>query len=198
MRRYTDKNRETDRQWYLKNKEWVKERTKARRKRIKEEGSEEEKRKFKETETARYRRHYAKHRDEIIEKKRAYYATHSDVPRNYYLKNVTKMLWKSAKKRATGKGIDFEITVEDIPKIPDICPALGIPIIIAKGRPNNNSPTMDRIDNTKGYVKDNIEIISWRANTLKKDGNLTEFEGIVKYLQSKLPQGDVNATRSDQ
>jgi len=39
-----------------------------------------------------------------------------------------------------------------------------------KQRANDNSATIDRIDNGLGYVKDNVLIVSWRANRLKSDG----------------------------
>jgi hypothetical protein len=56
--------------------------------------------------------------------------------------------------------------------VPIICPILGIPIIkdIKKEQkevPNPNSPSIDRIDNSKGYVKGNVRVISHKANTMK-------------------------------
>jgi hypothetical protein len=44
--------------------------------------------------------------------------------------------------------------------------------------------SVDRIDNNSGYTKDNIKVISFRANRLKSNGTLEEFEQIVKYLSS--------------
>ena len=83
------------------------------------------------------------------------------------------------KARAKKKGILFDLTKEDI-VIPSNCPVLGIPLQIAEKLHTDNSPSVDRIDATKGYVKGNIAIISWRANRIKCDGTLAELEQIVQ------------------
>jgi len=40
---------------------------------------------------------------------------------------------------------------------------------------NPNSCTIDRIDSSKGYVKGNIQLITWRANCLKQHLDNAEF-----------------------
>lgn len=40
---------------------------------------------------------------------------------------------------------------------------------------NPNSCTIDRIDSNKGYVKDNIQLITWKANCLKQHLDNAEF-----------------------
>lgn len=88
----------------------------------------------------------------------------------------------SIKKRAKQKGIEFNLTLDDIPQIPDICPVLGIPIISNDGvpAPTDNSPSVDRIDSTKGYVKGNIRIISNRANRIKADSTVDELRKVLE------------------
>ena len=80
-------------------------------------------------------------------------------------------LWAAAKERADKYGIDFNIDVEDI-VIPEVCPVLGIPINISlgRGRRQPDSPSLDKFYPEKGYVKGNIQVISWRANRIKSDG----------------------------
>jgi hypothetical protein len=87
-----------------------------------------------------------------------------------------------AKSRATEKGIDFDITTDDI-QIPDVCPVLGIPLIRGNGKRTDNSPTLDRIDNSKGYVKGNVMVISHRANLLKNSASIQEVELILEYMK---------------
>jgi hypothetical protein len=116
--------------------------------------------------------------------------------REYELKkrkeNPEYFLWKSAKKRARDKGLDFDITPDDI-VIPEFCPYLGIPISHEVGGKSRRpeSPSLDRIDSTRGYVKGNILICSWRANFLKSDATLTELITLTKQwsqLQSLNPE----------
>ena len=46
------------------------------------------------------------------------------------------------------------------------------------------SPSIDRIDSTKGYTKDNIQIISWRANRIKNDSTPEELMQIATYMRN--------------
>jgi hypothetical protein len=88
-------------------------------------------------------------------------------------------LWACAKQRARDGGRSFDLALSDI-VIPKICPKLGIPIFSSKGRSGPNSPSIDRKDSSQGYTKDNIQIISWRANRLKCDGTKEEFESLLR------------------
>lgn len=97
--------------------------------------------------------------------------------------NPEYYIYHHAKIRAKKKGIEFNIELEDI-IVGDTCPVLGIPLFVME-RQGHNSPTLDRIDNTKGYIKGNVEVISWRANNIKSDSNLAEIEKIYLWLKGK-------------
>lgn len=88
-------------------------------------------------------------------------------PRELYSK-----LKSSAKKR----GIEFDLTIHDMYMIdlPISCPALGIPLRWNIGETKDDSYSFDRIDSSKGYTFDNLEVISFKANRCKN--NLTEEE----------------------
>lgn len=101
--------------------------------------------------------------------------------REYYIANREYEMWRHAKKRAKQNNLEFSIEITDI-IIPTICPVFGTPIILDKGR-CDNSPSLDRIDNTKGYTKDNICIISWRANNIKHVGTSEEHRKIAEYIE---------------
>ena len=65
-----------------------------------------------------------------------------------------------------------------------VCPILGIPLKINKPRtPRDNSYSLDRIDNSKGYVPGNIQIISVKANNMKSNATLEELEALVAYMR---------------
>lgn len=62
------------------------------------------------------------------------------------------------------------------------CPLLGIELSYEKfeGNTPNNYATLDRIDSTLGYEEGNVQIISFRANTLKSNATLEELKLLVK------------------
>lgn len=103
--------------------------------------------------------------------------------------NFARYLLNTARSRALRKGLDFTITLEDL-VIPEVCPVLGIPLhttrgLKTRGFPMGHTPTVDRIDNTKGYIPGNVAIISWRANALKKDATAEEVEKLLVWMRSQ-------------
>lgn len=97
---------------------------------------------------------------------------------------VRSML-KLAKQRAARDNIEFDLKEEDI-TIPEYCPVLGIKLFMGERTQKNNSPSLDKIDASGGYVKGNVEVISWRANRLKSDASLEEVKAIYKYMKRRL------------
>lgn len=94
-------------------------------------------------------------------------------------------LYYNAKARAKKEGLPFDIAADDI-NIPEFCPVIGIRLVIGDGSIRKQSPTLDRIIPSKGYVKGNIAVISMKANRLKNDGSLEEFRRIVAWMEAKL------------
>lgn len=94
----------------------------------------------------------------------------------------------AAKRRAKRKGLEFDLVPEDI-IIPEYCPILGIPLQRGVRTRCADSPSLDRIDNAKGYVRGNIAVISARANTIKNDATIDELKMVVKYCEQALRHG---------
>ena len=46
-----------------------------------------------------------------------------------------------------------------------------------------NSPSLDRIRPQLGYVAGNVRVISNRANHLKSNGTISEFEAVLAYMK---------------
>lgn len=86
------------------------------------------------------------------------------------------MLMK-ARQRAAEVGLEFDITLTDI-IIPKYCPILGLPLPASK-------PSLDRIDNTRGYVLGNVHVISWRANNLKRTATLAELIALGRWAMKQ-------------
>lgn len=87
-------------------------------------------------------------------------------------RTMQRRLYDSAKSRATKKGRDFDLELEDI-VIPTHCAVFGTPLV---------EPSIDRIDSSKGYVKGNIRIISLRANQLKSNASVEELRLVLADL----------------
>ena len=114
------------------------------------------------------------------------------------LDHSTKLFY-AARIHAVQKGIECTIRPEDI-VIPTHCPVLGIPLVpkVGQGRKNRHeigdSPTVDRVDNSKGYIPGNICVISGRANHLKSNATIEEVEAILRYMKMHRASTETDAT----
>lgn len=92
-----------------------------------------------------------------------------------------KRLYKIVRYRERRKGEHFTSTEQDI-NIPSLCEVTGRTLEQGIGQKSPNSPSVDRIDNLKGYTPNNCRVISWRANNVKGDGSLLEHLQVVLYM----------------
>lgn len=104
--------------------------------------------------------------------------------------SLPEFLFRQARDRAKKKDIPFDLTPEDI-KIPEVCPVFGIPFVIGEplsGRrgPHPQAPSVDRVIPSLGYVKENIRIISYRANFIKTNATLSELEMVAAYVRDAI------------
>ena len=96
-----------------------------------------------------------------------------------------KILYNRLKSSAKKRNIEFSLTVTDMYYIdyPLICPILNIPMKFNKGKVEDNSYSVDRIDNTSGYSLDNIQIISYKANILKNKASLEDLKMLYNFFK---------------
>jgi hypothetical protein len=88
---------------------------------------------------------------------------------------------------------EIDITIDDLKEIWEkqdgVCPYLGVKLHInsyGKIRKNSTySASVDRIDSSKGYVKDNIQWISRAINFLKNDMSENELFEIFNLIINK-------------
>ena len=92
-------------------------------------------------------------------------------------------MFTRVKTRAKKKGIPFDLELQDI-IIPNKCPIFNVPFVFGKKSPHNAS--LDRIDPTKGYVKGNVVVISYRANSIKNDATPEELRLVADYVDQLL------------
>lgn len=97
-----------------------------------------------------------------------------------------RKLLNASRARAKRKGLDHDIDLDSFLEVfPDnmVCPVFGTKMEWGVGGNGPDSPSIDRIDSSKGYTLDNITVISWRANRLKCDATLSELKQLVNYLE---------------
>jgi len=78
---------------------------------------------------------------------------------------------ENGKTQSQESGLEFSIDKEDI-LIPEKCPYLGFSFSFDS---RDTSPSLDRINPTKGYTRDNIQVISWRANRYKSNATVDDL-----------------------
>jgi hypothetical protein len=88
---------------------------------------------------------------------------------NYRLRHPERTLLIQARARSKKKEIHFDLAEKDI-VIPENCPVFGFKLEwnLGKGAGGQaNSISLDRIDNNKGYIPGNVQVISSLANRMK-------------------------------
>lgn len=132
-------------------------------------------------------------RETLRIKARKYYEENSKERKEYSLgvykriktSNPERIMYSSAKARAKKRGFDFSIDLADI-IIPSVCRILGIPLIVNIGKVQDTSPTLDRVNNKLGYIKNNVRVISYKANRLKNTLTPETLERILQYIKGEI------------
>lgn len=99
------------------------------------------------------------------------------------LKEIS-VIYNRLKSSAKKRDIPFTVTKTELWDIdvPLTCPILGIPLKVDLNRGlKDNSISYDRLDNSKGYEKDNLIVVSYRANRLKSDASLQEMRLLAEF-----------------
>lgn len=95
-----------------------------------------------------------------------------------------RSIFYTRRKQAQKEGIEWTIVPTDLDWV-EVCPVLGLTLNYEQsvGR-TENSPSLDRIDCTKGYIPSNVAIISWRANRIKNNGTIADHKAILDWMLS--------------
>ena len=135
-----------------------------------------------------YRRKY---KDALYEKAKIYKENNREKVQTYNKKwNIDRLdkdpravLPTRARSNAKDKNLECTISKEDfILPLPTHCPILGIPIQFNKDERKENSISIDRVDNSKGYVPGNIAIISSKANSNKGNLSIEDIKRLYSYV----------------
>lgn len=96
-----------------------------------------------------------------------------------------KHLYGGAKRR---KPEDFDITPEWILErlLKGTCEVSGIPFVMDGVGQHALSPSIDRIDSSKGYTKENSRVVVWLFNVAKGQGDDATAVRDIKALSKAL------------
>jgi hypothetical protein len=111
--------------------------------------------------------------------------THPEIYKEIYLSNQLAKLFARVKHQAKNRKISFNLNPAYF-ALPEICPVLKIPLQFHTVNADDNSYSVDRIDNTRGYDNDNVCIMSLKANRIKSNATLEELVMVGKWATEEL------------
>lgn len=150
--------------------------------------------KFEDNFTKQCKACFKEYRDKNREKNRLY-MENLRKNNNEKVKETRRKSWRNldprdkliqqSRSRAKRKNLNFNLKKEDL-KIPILCPLLEIPFIVGTKNDYEQTYSLDRIDPNKGYIKDNVWVITKKANSMKnsatKDELITFAINILKHF----------------
>lgn len=101
---------------------------------------------------------------------------------------LADMMFHSAKLRAKREGAEFTITKQDVRDAIPLdgrCPVLGSPMQRGRGKAQDSSFTLDRVNPMWGYTPGNIAVISFSANRAKGSLTAEQLERIAQWMRAK-------------
>jgi hypothetical protein len=94
----------------------------------------------------------------------------------------------TARRRALEKGLAFDLTHEWIYErvAKGVCEVTGIPFVLTgEGKNRPWSPSLDRIDPSQGYTRDNVQVVCWMYNAAK---GVAGHEDVLKLAEALCTQ----------
>ncbi len=68
---------------------------------------------------------------------------------------------------------------------------LGIRLEPGVANSHDASPSLDRLEPTRGYVKGNVAVISYRANRIKTDATAEELQRVLDWVHDQWAEVNV-------
>jgi hypothetical protein len=115
-----------------------------------------------------------------------------------------KLMFRNARIRAKRRGLPFDLDeqwIMDMFGNQRVCPIMShsgedyeldwySKFIV------DRSPSLDRVDNSKGYTKDNVWVISQLANKMKNNASLDQLRCFASFWLSILGDVPIHMTQS--
>ena len=104
----------------------------------------------------------------------------------FKIKNLMTKVRSRSKKQGIKSNLTREYLEEIFPK-DNICPVLKLKMEWGGGRKGSRtSPSLDKINPTLGYVKDNVMWMCQRANSMKQDSSQDELKKFANWALKNL------------
>ena len=176
MKKYYSDNKEkilyNNRKYYQDNKEKVRDTSRKYYQNNKEKIS------------THYKKYYQDNKEKILARNKKYHnkivniKKYTDISIPFLNKKISNM-----RDRSNDVTLTAEELLELIPK--DLkCPVFRTKFSFGEGNDwttKQNSMSVDRIDNNKGYHKDNVVIVSFKANVMKSTATLKELYQVADF-----------------
>ena len=149
----------------------------------------EQQKKYRDTHPDKVKEINKNYRDTHKEQIKEYSATPEQVAQRsvWYYNHPREALIYQSRVRAKRDGVEHTINVSDI-EWSTHCPMLGLPLAYrdkprVPKRACALSASLDRRDNTKGYIPGNVFVLSTRANRAKSDFTIEQIQNLLNYMK---------------
>ena len=117
--------------------------------------------------------------------------THREASRRWKKANLARKLLHQCRASAKYRGHECLLTEAELSAMlkPMACEATGLPLLLEwKGPSGSNpwAPSVDRLDNSLGYVPGNVRIVCWAFNNMRGDFPDEVVETLVRACHTKL------------
>ena len=107
-----------------------------------------------------------------------------------YHRYKIKNLMTKVRSRSKKQGVESDLTREYLEAIfpkDGLCPVLNMKMDWGGERKGSRtSPSLDKIEPSLGYVKDNVMWMSQRANSMKQDSSSEELKSFAKWIKKTI------------
>ncbi len=95
------------------------------------------------------------------------------------------MKFRQHQRNAFNQGKEWTLTFDQYVKAwgTGICPYEKVQMTFEPNCPNTAS--IERVDNTKGYIAGNVVFVCWKANRAKNNMTLRQFQGMCKRVVTR-------------
>ena len=140
---------------------------------------------FKEKEKARRRKYNATHPEQSKAQAERWNAKVATLASDAFF----SAKYNGLRRRAKEKNLDFNLDRQFLKSIypkDNECPALGIEFQLGSEGGRATSPSVDRIDNSKGYIKGNIVWVSSLANMIMTSATPQQVLDVAYFFKQQV------------